>query len=263
MIGLTDLEVYKSIFNIREENNKFDIYKFPDEKAGGISYTKVRDEIENDLDISDITAADLQDDIIPPIIIEEYREQVTKRMEDVGYSNILSGYPRSVFQDFENYLRTEIDLVEDDIRLFLDEYNSSFDTYEVDPGIYNFKDLSEALFNILQHENPESSSEIVIEFDDITRKIKLVVNSGIIAVKIDEQSFFSTALGFASGWQYKHYNKYTSQKVVNLSSTNKIQLKCDCISGSILDGCRQPTLYSFFLDKLHGYKVFANLKKFI
>ena len=40
MIGLTDLEVYNSIFNITEENNKFQIYKFPDENAGGISYTK-------------------------------------------------------------------------------------------------------------------------------------------------------------------------------------------------------------------------------
>ena len=37
MIGLTDLEVYNSIFNITEENNKFQLYKFPDEKAGGIT----------------------------------------------------------------------------------------------------------------------------------------------------------------------------------------------------------------------------------
>ena len=38
MIGLTDLEVYNSIFNITEENNKFELYKFPDEKAGGVTY---------------------------------------------------------------------------------------------------------------------------------------------------------------------------------------------------------------------------------
>ena len=58
MIRFTDLEVYNSIFNITEENNKFELYKFPDEKAGGITYTKVRDEIERDLDISDITDVD-------------------------------------------------------------------------------------------------------------------------------------------------------------------------------------------------------------
>ena len=56
MIGLVDLEVYNSILNITKQNNKFELYKFPDEKSGGVSYTKVRDEIERDLDISDITA---------------------------------------------------------------------------------------------------------------------------------------------------------------------------------------------------------------
>ena len=123
MIGLTDLEVYNSIFNIREENNKFKLYKFPDEKAGGVTYEKVRDEIEKDLGIEDITAADLQDDIIGPIIIEEYKEQVVKRMNVEQYMNILAIYTRSVFQDFESFLRTQIDLVEDDIKLVLDEYN--------------------------------------------------------------------------------------------------------------------------------------------
>ena len=73
MIGLTDLEVYNSIHNITDENNKFELYKFPDDKAGGVTYEKVRDEIEKDLDLSDITASDLQDDIIAPIIIEEYK----------------------------------------------------------------------------------------------------------------------------------------------------------------------------------------------
>ena len=71
MLGLTSSEVYNSIFNITEENNKFKLYKFPDAKTSGVSYTKVRDEIEKDLDISHITATDLQDQIIVPNIIEE------------------------------------------------------------------------------------------------------------------------------------------------------------------------------------------------
>ena len=257
MIGLTDLEVYNSIFNITEENNKFELYKFPDEKAGGVTYEKVRDEIEKDLDIEDITAEDLQDDIIGPLIIEEYGKQVTKRMNDEQYMNILAFYTSSVFQDFESFLRTQIDLVEDDIKLVLDEYNSNFNTYELEPGIYTFKDISEALFNIIQFEYPGPSNVIDIEYDDITMKTKLDVKAGIIAIRFDEKSFFSTVLGFTSGWDYKHYNKYISQKIVNLGSTNKIHLKCDIIDGSIVDGFRQPILYSFVLDKKPGYKVFC------
>ena len=138
MIGLTDLEVYNSIFNITEENIKFKLYKFPDEKAGGVTYEKVRDETERDLDFKDNTAADLQDEIKAPNIIEEYKKQVTKRMEDDKFMNIVAGYVSSVSQDFESYLRTEVDLIEDDVKLVLDEYNSSFITYEISPGIYTF-----------------------------------------------------------------------------------------------------------------------------
>ena len=257
MIGLTDLEVYNSIFNITEENNKFELYKFPDEKAGGVTYEKVRDEIVKDLDIEDITAADLQDDIIGPLIIEEYNEQVTKRMNDEQYMTILAIYTRSVFQDFENFLRTQIDLVEDDIKLVLDEYNSNFLTYELTPGIYTYRNIAEALYYILESEYPSSGSEILIRLDDITRKTKLVVRSGIIAIRFDENSFFSTILGFTAGWDYKHYNHYLSQKNVNLSNTNKIHLKCDAIDGSVVNGIRQPILYSFVLDKPSGYKVFC------
>ena len=257
MIGLTDLEVYNSIFNITEENIKFELYKFPDDKIDGVTYEKVKGEIERDLDISDITPKDLQDDIIAPIIIEEYKEQVTKRMNDEQYMKILAIYTSSVFQDFESFLRTQIDLVEDDIKLVLDEYNSNFITYELAPGIYSYRDIAEAVFYILQSDYPQSNSEILIRLDDITRKTKLVVRSGIIAIKFDEKSVFSTILGFTAAWDYKHYNHYLSQKIVNLSSTNKIHLKCDAIDGSIQDGVRLPILFSFVLDKPSGYKVFC------
>ena len=72
MIGLTEIKVYNSFFNIAEEINKFEFYKFPDEKSSGVSYGKVRYEIERDLDISDITATDLEDNIIVPIIIRVF-----------------------------------------------------------------------------------------------------------------------------------------------------------------------------------------------
>ena len=257
MIRLTDLEVYNCIFNITEVNNKFELYKFPDEKAGGISNTKVRDEIEKDLDISDITAVDLQDDLIAPINIEEYNEQISKRWKDEQFMNILSNYTSSVFQDFESFFRTQIDLIEDDVKLVLDEYKSGFITSELEPGIHSYREISEALFNILQLEYLSSDIEILITLDDNTRKTKLVVNSSIIAIRFDEKSFFSTILGFTAGWDYKHYNQYLSQKIVNLSSTNTIHLKADVINGSAVDGVRQPILYSFVLDKPSGYNIFC------
>ena len=139
MIGLTSLEANNSIFNVTEENNKFELQKFPDSKSGGISKEKVRDEIEKDLKTSDITATDSKDEIFGPIIIEEYRKEVSKRMKNDKNMDILGFYIISIFQDFESYFRTEIDLVENDIRLVLDENDSCFITYELQPGIYTFK----------------------------------------------------------------------------------------------------------------------------
>ena len=182
---------------------------------------------------------------------------MTKRMRDDQYMRILSIYTSSVFQDSESYLRTEVHLIEDDIKLVLNENNSSFITYEIPPGIYTFKDSSGGLLNLLQSEYKGDFNKIAIEFDDITRKTKLDVRPGIIAIRFDERSFFSTILGFTSGWDYKHYNKYISQKIVKLSGTNKIHLKCDYIDGSIQNGFRQPILFSFVLDKTSGYKVFC------
>ena len=141
------------------------------------------------MDISEITASDLEDDILTPNIIEEYRDQVTKRIKDGGHMRILAIYFSSVFQDFERFLRTEVDLVQYDIKLVLDEYNSCFITFELEPGIYTFQDISEALLKILQPKQDGYHNAINIEYDDITMKTKLVVRSRIMAKEFDEKSF--------------------------------------------------------------------------
>ena len=174
MIRLTSLEVYSSFFNITKENKKFELCKSADEKRGGVSYERIRDEIEKHLGISEITATKLQDDILRPILFEEYSEQVTKRMKDDNYLRILAVYVTSRFQDFEGFLKTEIDLVEDDIRLVLDESNSKFITYEVQPGFCTFKDFSVTALTILQPEYEGYHKVIDIEFHDIAMKNKLL-----------------------------------------------------------------------------------------
>ena len=69
--------------------------------------------------------------------------------------------------------------------------------------------------------------------------------------------FFNTILGFKPYWVYTHYNEYISQKIINLNTTKKIHLTSDVIDGSVVNGLRQPILFSFVLDKPSGYKVFC------
>ena len=57
-------------------------------------------------------------------------------MVDGACMNLLAGYTDSMFQDFESYFRTNVDLVEHDIGLVLKVFNSSFSTQELPPYIF-------------------------------------------------------------------------------------------------------------------------------
>ena len=43
MLGLVDLEVYKSIFNITDENNKFELYR---DTSGKFGFVELKDELK-------------------------------------------------------------------------------------------------------------------------------------------------------------------------------------------------------------------------
>ena len=49
---------------------------------------------------------------------------------------------------------------------------------------------------------------------------------------------------------------YKSDRPINITGIDKIHLKCDCIQGSIVNGIREPILYSFALSSPPGYKIY-------
>ena len=53
---------------------------------------------------------------------------------------------------------------------------------------------------------------------------------------------------------------YKSDKPINITGIDKIHLKCDCIQGSIVNGIREPILYSFVLDQPPGHKIYKEPK---
>ena len=110
-------------------------------------------------------------------------------MKNDRYIDILEGYISSIFQNFESRLRTEVDLIEDDIRLVLHEYSSSFITCKNFPDLYTFKNLSEVIFKNLLSEFEGVNNVIDFENDGIGMKTKLVVRSGIIAIGLMKNHF--------------------------------------------------------------------------
>ena len=152
-------------------------------------------------------------------------------------------------------MRIVIGLDEEDIQLILKEYNSHFINYKLTPGIYSIQDISDSIYTF--NVNNES---IQVEYDDISMKTKIILKYirerkifVLGTLRFDQTSFFHSLLGFTPYWDYKPSNVYTSDKILNLNTINKIHLKCDVIDGSVVDGVRQPILYSFVLDKKPGY----------
>ena len=190
MLGLVNLEVYNSIFNITETNNKFELYRDTSSKFGFLELKGERKEI---LNISHITDRHLDDEVLGPRIIDEFVKLSNEKKSRDGYMLLLLDYGRSLFRDFERYLRIVAGLDEDDIQLILKEYNSNFITYELTPGIYSIQDVSDAIqtFNRPQE-------HIQIEYDDISMKTKFILKyknneTSLFALgtlRFDERSFF-------------------------------------------------------------------------
>ena len=86
MIGLVNLEVYNSLFNITEKNNKFELYRDTSDKFG---FLELKDELEEILDISHITNEHLDDEVLGPRIIDEYIKLSTEMRNKECYMILL------------------------------------------------------------------------------------------------------------------------------------------------------------------------------
>ena len=134
--------------------------------------------------------------------------------------------------------------------------------YSLNPGIYEVIDLN----NTLKFNLPDNV-KVIITIDGIRLKSNLKLNQTLI---ITEKSFFYTILGFTQSRSYPlddidgFYQiiagSYKSDKPINITGIDKIHLKCDCIQGSIVNGIREPILYSFALSSPPGQKIYKEPK---
>ena len=129
--------------------------------------------------------------------------------------------------------------------------------YSLDPGIYEVSDLKKTLKHILP-----DNVKVNITIDDIRLKSNLRINQTLI---FTNKSFFYTILGFTQSHQgalndiegfYQILpGSYEGNKPNNITGIDKFQLKADCIQGSIVNGVREPILFSFALSSPPGHKI--------
>ena len=167
MLGLIDLEIYNTVINITKENNKVELYT---DTIDEFSFEELKDEVEEILNIPEITDDHLEDETLAPRIAETYWKLRNHKTSHDGYIILLMGYARSPFRDFESYLRIVVGFEEKDDQLILKQYNEKFITYELDPGNYTIEDLKKAVYPLGDHKGT-----LQIEYNDLNKKVRLIL----------------------------------------------------------------------------------------
>ena len=129
--------------------------------------------------------------------------------------------------------------------------------YSLNPSFYEVDDLNNTLKYILP-----DNVKVTVTIDDIRINSNLKTNQTLI---FTEKSFFYTFLGFTQSRSFPLYDidgfyqlikgSYKSDKPINITGIDKNHLKGDCIQGSIVNGIRQPVLYSFDFSSPPGHKI--------
>ena len=253
LLAVSSFECTNSVFNITNENNSFSII------IPGHYQNKSDEKMINDLNkLLELKSLELH--------VEEVKKRGNKiKIGDNEYK--LSDFDTQKNEIIEELKEAKYNDLEDLVyrmRLSYDEVMDILDMkyiptkrtgYSLNPGIYEVVDLN----NILKPDNVK----VNITIDDIRLKSNLKINQTLIFTK---KSFLYTILGFTlsksyplddiDGFYQLIAGSYKSDKPINITGIDKVHLKCVCIQGSIVNGVREPILYSFALSSPPGHKIF-------
>ena len=256
LIAVCSLECTNSVFNITNENNSFSII-IPGHWETK-SAEKTIDELNKLLELRSQNGIELH--------VEQVRKKGILLINDYSLSSL------GMFKDeiFEELKKAKYNDLEDLVYRFQLTYDEIIDIldlkyiptkrtgYSLDPAIYEVNELNKTLKYILP-----DNVKVTVSIDDIKLKSNLKTNQTLI---FTEKSFFYTILGFTQSRSYPlddidgHYQliagSYKGDKPINITGIDKIHLKCDCIHGSIVNGVREPILYSFALSSPPGHKIY-------
>ena len=260
LLAVSSFECTNSVFNITDENNSFSII------IPGHYQNKTDEKTINDLNkLLELKSLELH--------VEEVKKRGNKiKIADKEYK--LSDFDtqkNEIIEELKNVKYNDLEDLVHRMRLSYDEIMEILDLkcistkrtgYSLNPGIYEVVDLN----NTLKHILPDNV-KVNITKDDIRLKSNLKINQTLI---FTERSFFYTILGFIQSRSYplddidSHYQiiagSFKSERPINITGIDKVHLKCDCIQGSIVNGIREPILFSFALSSPPGHKIYKEPK---
>ena len=117
-------------------------------------------------------------------------------------------------------------------------------------GSYDIEDINEFIQQKMKQNGHGNS--VTISANTNTLKAVLILENGY-QVDFRPDHSISSVLGFNNAVYSSDYQE--KENLVNILSINSILVNVDIISGSYLNGVRNPTIYSFFPNVAPGYKI--------
>ena len=236
MMGVTSLEVYNTIYNITEKNNKIKFFETEKRLKEYKFATEFIPKIENLYETSDKGISNI--------------EEIKKLINDVKFRKVV--FPENYYNELEKIIG-QINKNNKDKTNILDLYGigsvSNCLGIEIPPGAYELIDIN----NVIQQElinSCGSSSDLKFNIEADTISMKSVLTTSL-------PIYFNSELNKLLGFTKTDYTAGThrSEKPVMITTTDKVHLKCDCVDGSIVNGIREQILFSFNLSAPPGYKI--------
>ena len=260
LLAVSSFECTNSVFNITNENNSFSII------IPGHYQNKSDEETINELN----KLLELRSQNGIDLHVEQVRKKGLILINDHSLSS-LGMFKDEILEDLKNAKFNDLEDLVYRFRLTYDEIMYILDMkyipskrigFSIEPNIYNVVDLNRTLKNILPN-----NVKIDITIDERKYKTDSKINQTLI---FTNKSFFYTILGFTQSHQSSLNDiegfyqiipgSYKSNKPINITGIDNVHLKCNVVDGSIVNGVREPFLYSFALDQPPGHKIYKEPK---
>ena len=260
LLTVSSFECTNSVYNITNENNSFSII-IPGNYQNK-SDEKTINELKKLLELRSENGIELH--------VEQVRKKGLILINDYSLSS-LGIFKDEILEDLKNVKYNDLEDLVYRFKLTYDEIMDILDLkyiptkrtgYSLEPNIYNVVDLNNTLKNFLP-----DNVKIDVTIDERKYKTDLKINQTLI---FTNESFFYTILEFTQSHQgplndiegfYQILpGSYKSDKPINITGIDKVHLKCNVVDGSIVNGVREPILYSFALDQPPGHKIYKEPK---
>ena len=227
MMGVTSLEVYNTVYNNTEKNNKLKILLKDEQLKSSNVDTQLVMNVEYLYKISDVEK-------INTFMVDSYSKNKKLTRKD--------------FDKLKKIINQINQNIKDKTTIIIPEFGIENDFVEIEltPGVYELVDINKIMKQKLSDSDFEF--EFNIEAETISMKSVLTTSN-----PINFNSNLNELLGFTNS----HYIEGThiSEKPVMITTTDKVHLECDCVDGSIVNGIREQILFSFNLSSPPGYKI--------